>query len=213
MATARLDLIVSGTGRCGTGYVSRILQEAGVAAGHEAYYTPSGERHVPGLRADVSWLAAPYLRSARQRGAAIACVYRHPAAVISSLMGIRFFDPAMRSEYQEFALAHLYPFRLGLPLVDGLPSKESEFEMCCLFYQRWNLLVLQDAHFTFNIDYPAWDRVAKVLPGMKLADLASAIPNVSQTYNHRQRSNIDLNAIPQYVWDVFQVLEDSARAS
>lgn len=94
MASSGLKLVITGTGRCGTGYVARVLQQAGVSAGHEQVYTPDGEFHSPGLEVDVSWLAMPFLRSLRSRGVATGLVYRHPAAFISSVLGIGFFEIA-----------------------------------------------------------------------------------------------------------------------
>jgi hypothetical protein len=200
VAASGLSLIVTGTGRCGTGYVSKVLQEAEVSSGHEAAYTYDGEYHVPGLRADVSWMAVPFLRDARARGIAVGLVYRHPAAVIASLLGIGFFEQP--SPYLAFAECHC-------PEMDGL----SPFDKACMFYNEWNRRALKECHFAFNVEFPAWDRVALALPAVPLSSLASAIPKVSQSYNHRNRSNIDTSLIHESVWTTYQMLEDAARAS
>ena len=46
--------LVTGSGRCGTGWLAAVLNHAGVNAGHESWWT-LGERHY-GLDVDVSWL-------------------------------------------------------------------------------------------------------------------------------------------------------------
>lgn len=200
MATPGLTLVITGTGRCGTGYVARVLQQAGVSAGHEEAYTPDGEFHSPGLQADSSWLAVPYLRSIKSRGSQVGLVYRHPAAVISSLLGINFFQTP--TEYLKFAEIHC-------PELEGL----SPFDKACQFYNEWNRRALKEADFVFNIEYPAWDRMSQALPSVSLTALASAISKVSQSYNHRNRSNVDPSKIHESVWNTYQMLEDAARAS
>lgn len=205
MASSQLTLVVTGTGRCGTGYVSKVLERAGVRCGHETAYTPHGERYVPGLEAEASWLAVPYLSGLRKRGVSVGMVYRHPAAVISSLVGIGFFDPdghPGHKPYADFA-------RLHCPeLVDASP-----FDASCIWYNNWNRRALRDSHFVFNVEYPAWDRMAGALPDSNLTALASAIPKVSQTYNHRPRANVNIEAIPASVWATYEMLEAAARAS
>lgn len=200
MASPGLKLVITGTGRCGTGYVARVLQQAGVSAGHEQAYTPDGEFHSPGLEADVSWLAMPHLRSLRSRGVATGLVYRHPAAFISSVLGINFFQNP--TDYLKFAELHC-------PELEGL----SPFDKACQFYNEWNRRALKKSDFVFNIDYPAWDRIAQTLPGASISSLASAIPKVSQSYNHRNREDIDTSLIYESVWTTYQMLEDAARAS
>jgi len=87
-----LDLVVTGTGRCGTGFASRWLTSAGIPCGHEQFYYFRGlpaamERlrlQAPELVAEASWMAAPFLDSAPLAGAAIIHLVRHPRGVIES---------------------------------------------------------------------------------------------------------------------------------
>lgn len=201
MASRKLTLVVTGTGRCGTGYVSRVLEDAGVVCGHEVAHGPNGQRHVPGLQADVSWLAVPHLRNARRRGASVGLLYRHPAAVISSFVGIDFFTTP--SAYLDFARLHC----------TELDPEATPFENACIWYNEWNRRALMEAHFVFNVEYPSWDRMAQAVPDTSLSQLASAIPHVSQTYNHRQRANVEIDAVPASVWTTYEMLEAAARAS
>lgn len=82
-----------------------------------------------------------------------------------------------------------------------------------MFYNEWNRRALKQSDFAFNIDYPAWDRMAQALPSASISSLASAIPKVSQSYNHRNREDIDTSLIYESVWTTYQMLEDVARAS
>lgn len=47
-------ILVTGSGRCGTGWLAAVLNACGLNVGHEGWWT-LGERHY-GLDADVSWL-------------------------------------------------------------------------------------------------------------------------------------------------------------
>lgn len=202
MASTGLKLVVCGTGRCGTGYIARVLSEAGVKAGHEEVFTPNGpiERNMSTYEADSSWLAMPHLPSIRAGGVTVAGVYRHPQAVVSSLLGIEFFEHD--SPYLRYAYRH----------VPGLIDKGSPFEKACAFYAFWNMKIVREAHYLFNIDYPAFDLLARSA-GVPVSDIAAAIPAVSQTYNHRQRSDVAGRDFPGYVWEAWQLLEDASRAS
>lgn len=52
-----LTAVATGTGRCGTRWLCRTLNAAGIPAGHEQVYTPGGYRPDPRIVVDVSWLA------------------------------------------------------------------------------------------------------------------------------------------------------------
>lgn len=202
MASSGLRLVVAGTGRCGTGYVAQLLDKAGVRAGHEQVFSPYGplDEVLVDYDADSSWMSMPYLDEYRAKGAIIAGVYRHPQAVVSSLLGIEFFEHM--SPYRAFAF-------LNTP---GLTEKKTPFEQACMFYAYWNMRIMQYAHFMFNIDDPALDLLARGAR-VSMTSMAGAVPLVSQTYNHRQRADVAELEFPDYVWDSYQLLEDAARAS
>lgn len=48
--------LVTGSGRCGTGYLASVLQGCGINAGHEQWWRADGLNPEPGLDGDVSWL-------------------------------------------------------------------------------------------------------------------------------------------------------------
>jgi hypothetical protein len=85
-----LDLLITGTGRCGTKFMAEWLTKSGVPCGHEAVFSYRGYTPQPGLVADSSWLAVPYLGLYTGR---IVHVVRNPLAVIRSFIGTRHFGP------------------------------------------------------------------------------------------------------------------------
>lgn len=78
-------LLITGTGRCGTGYIAQVLQRCDVACGHEGYWHPEGiEGTTLDLDADASWCALA-LGLEGYRGV-IGHQVRHPLDVVSSLV-------------------------------------------------------------------------------------------------------------------------------
>lgn len=105
-----LDLILTGSGRCGTGYASRWLSSAGLPCGHEAiwsYLGADGAREKSSrfrnYHADSSWLAAPYLDHVLLAGVPIVHITRHPAKVIASWIRIH---PQSTPPYWNYVLDH-----------------------------------------------------------------------------------------------------------
>lgn len=84
-------VVVTGSGRCGTKYLSLLLSAVGVPCGHEQVYNADGAGEWPdGLRADSSWMAATMLH---QVDAPVALLVRHPLSVVKSWVEIGFFAP------------------------------------------------------------------------------------------------------------------------
>lgn len=110
------NLVVTGTGRSGTGYVAEILRHAGVSCGHEAVFTPGTvlRGDVPdwtGYDAESSWLALPSLGAFRMRhGGAVVLVVRHPVETVRSFLDLGVFDRV--DDYSE-AIAKTTPVTMG----------------------------------------------------------------------------------------------------
>lgn len=58
-----MKYLVVGTGRCGTGYMSKILSSSGILCGHESIFKPFyiDYKKMKKYEAESSWLAVPYL--------------------------------------------------------------------------------------------------------------------------------------------------------
>ena len=116
-------IIITGTPRSGTQYISKLLTSIGVPIGHEQYFgLPLGGIHRNNPQGDSSWLAVPYLCEHKAR---IIHIVREPVKVISSMMGRDFFNRV--SLYDEFINFYL-----------PIPKDYSLLDKCIYFYVNWN---------------------------------------------------------------------------
>lgn len=72
-------VVITGTGRCGTGWIAAVLGGVGVDAGHEAYWNPGAAGREVAI--DASWCA---LALGVPDDVLVCHQLRHPLAVISS---------------------------------------------------------------------------------------------------------------------------------
>jgi hypothetical protein len=101
--------VVTGSGRCGTKWISKALTRAGVPCGHESVFGPGPEVVWPNdLAADSSWMAATQLD---EMDVPVLLLVRHPLAVVRSLVEIGFF-----AEWDQGNPCHA-PLRRAFPLV------------------------------------------------------------------------------------------------
>jgi hypothetical protein len=132
-----LDFVITGTGRSGTGYLSRLLSTLDVPCGHEKIFHPFLRDDVLGcsnnnLIGDSSWLAAPLLEQLSERTWVFHQV-RHPIEVARSFLGIGFFDKnpsASHSPYLEFVRRH-----------QSFDRIMNEFERFMFHWVCWNQMV------------------------------------------------------------------------
>jgi len=91
-----LKLILTGPGRCATGFYSVFLSKAGLLCGHEKFFNPYGYdnalrrlvKHNLDLVADSAWPAAPFLDRPPLDAAFAVHLIRHPQQVIESWMRV-----------------------------------------------------------------------------------------------------------------------------
>lgn len=83
-----LRYIITGTGRCGTGYASSALTAAGMRCGHESVYQLRAgvRRDEHGYEADSSHTAVGHLQGGGAPSATVIHIVRHPVKVIRSWM-------------------------------------------------------------------------------------------------------------------------------
>lgn len=132
-------VLVTGCARSGTGYLAALLSELGLPCGHERVFEPR-TLHRPvavapawpaSVRAESSWLAAPYL-ARLPAGTTVVHLVRHPLAVMRSNLRIGFFTSP--SEYLDHACAHVPG------LFDGQP-----IERAARYWIGWNTLIERQA--------------------------------------------------------------------
>lgn len=81
--------VVTGSGRCGTWWTSRLLTAAGLPCGHEKVFNHRGAGvWPPGAVADSSWMATPHLAGL---DLPVLLLVRHPLRVVASWVEIGFF--------------------------------------------------------------------------------------------------------------------------
>ena len=144
---------VVGTGRCGTGYTSKLLADAGgLNVGHEKYWRPRGRKKL-GLDGDVSWLALPAIEAADWAGPVVHVV-RNPVDVVRSLVGIGFFAGTDKRDrngwFRGFALKH----EPELANMDPLTAAVE-------WWARWNARCAAVADLTVKVEELA-DRLGDV---------------------------------------------------
>lgn len=182
--TTRLRLVITGTGRSGTGYISELLRASGVPCGHEQVFTCVGRERRPFLLADASWMAAAELPI---RWPVLHQV-RNPLDVINSLVGIRFFSDRTDSPYRRFARRH----------ETGLIGDEVHDAM--VWYVAWNERIEPHATFRYRIEDmdAALVRAIGDAGGLDidLRRAEEAIASASPTTNSRERAELGWEDLP-----------------
>ena len=109
-STRRFRVVVTGTGRSGTGFAAQWLTSAGLPCGHEAFFSVLGwegaqpqMRRRPELVAESSWLAVPWLDKPPLREALLVHQVRHPRRVIESCLR---HPPGTTPAYLEYLERH-----------------------------------------------------------------------------------------------------------
>lgn len=94
-----LKVLVVGTGRCGTGYLAKCLEQSGIPCGHEAIFNHWKEERVRDrllsstLAAESSWAAAPFLAAEwLPPDVKVVHLTRSPLRVVKSFHDINFFS-------------------------------------------------------------------------------------------------------------------------
>lgn len=171
MSGKGLQLVVTGTGRCGTKFTNRVLRSVGIHAEQQFIFRPGrGGPGSPetdpklvelvtvediryrvaaykasqwGPQADTSWLAAPYLDIPEMEGVTTVHLVRHPRKVINSLVKCEVFEDRDRyGLYTDFA--HRW--------VPEMHNMSTPIERAGMFYLRWNEMIEGRADFFWNIE-------------------------------------------------------------
>lgn len=199
---------VIGTGRSGTGYMSRLLTEATkgtTSCAHEGWWCALGDP-APGLDIDASWLALPDIEAGAWAGPVVHVV-RDPVKVVESMLRTEFFGAIIDTAYPQFALEHCSAARDALLWSPVAAAVE--------FWANWNLRCAAVAQLTVRIeDVANWygddesiaaatlDLVGDAL-GVEFGawQVAAAIPTNVNHRDHPVSNDLVLAVDEAYVWD------------
>ena len=183
--------VVTGTGRSGTVYMSRLLTSVGIACSHEAVFHPEGKPEWGRHRGDASWLAVPYLDVF---DGYVLHVVRDPLAVVNSYVGIGFFDhdyDHSHDRWRAFAEHHApNVFTLDDPVTRAMA-----------WYVEWNRRIEPHADRRIRIEDLTGDDLVdlaqKIGKSLSLDELPDAIASVPTNLNSRERAVLTLDDLPE----------------
>jgi hypothetical protein len=150
----RMWLIVTGSGRCGTGYVAHVLSSCGVNCTHEKVFGLDGldwareqirlraENPDWGWQADASWMAMPFLDDPCVGGMKIIHLVRHPRNVIRSLQRIRNWTALRYKPGHDFLYEHM----------PELLDYDDLNERSAYFWCEWNRRIEVHADFLHRVE-------------------------------------------------------------
>ena len=203
---SKLKFVVTGTGRSGSVYASRLFSAAGLKCGHEDVFTekpglwdkaaprkggvarlkePFGRVKQEHYRAntdfdgDSSWMAAP--RLARFDGLALLQL-RHPVPVIRSFMGIRFFSEPHKTQ-RRYAAAHFE--MTGDDMVDAMR-----------WWVYWNELADEHADLTYRLEDFGSDLLAEILQTLSVEDPEAKAAAALEACSNRANSSQSRGTTP-----------------
>ena len=191
-AAQRPALIVTGTGRCGTGFAAQWLTSAGLRCGHEAIFMYRGigsalkrAAMFRQFQADASWLAAPYLGHELLQDVPVVHQMRHPKRVIESWMRKSTAEHTPR--YWQFVTEH----------APEVGQQERELDQFAARYVLWTEMIESqlDGH-----DYYRWrvedgeNGVLAWLADRGLIDMTRIDRDMlfpDKSYNHKSGDPVD----------------------
>lgn len=153
-------LVVAGTGRCGTKFMSEVLKSVGVNCTHQNFFgvwyignmmtAENMEQKIQAQLtnewsqdADSSWLAGPFVAMAKQAGWKVVHLVRKPRLVINSLVKCQVFESEKRyGNFYHFAYKHCPAMR----------NEPTEKERAARFYVNWNRMIEPHADILWNVE-------------------------------------------------------------
>ena len=149
-----LELLVTGTGRCGTKFIAMMLNELGYPCIVEKRFNYGGYSgdHKFTIPREASWMAAPCIDQVPN--ATIVHLVRHPRNVISSMSNMGLFTSVNVIGYCNYA--HKY-----LP---SLNDCRNPLDKAAHFYLEWNRMIEGHA----NIFHRVEDRPEVLLERLKI---------------------------------------------
>lgn len=185
-----MKVLVTGTGRCGTGYAAKWLTSRGIVCGHENVFCPlSTDKLFWGhWSADASWLAVPWLTA--QRKSLDLCIHlvRDPRTCIPSLYscGDRLWTSS-GSMWGAYMDRHF------------ICDIEDRFLRCCEFWLTWNLTIEMCGKPTVFLrleDCANWDE--QLAPHLDLK-INESVPPLNVNTRPRTMEDVSWSSLPEQV--------------
>lgn len=172
-------IIITGTKRAGTTYVSSLITASGYWCSHERVFKCERKFRMNRSTIEASWVAAAFLKGL---DAHIIHQVRHPLLVVVSLIA--------RGDFKSHKHASIdWPRRI---CPDAFRSGDKQLALCLRFWLEWNRMVSKFSDHTWRFDDLRNERVAKVLSSYgrpvtadRVALGASVLPNRINTSMHK----------------------------
>lgn len=170
-------LLVTGTGRCGTGYIAEVLRASGVPCGHEQIFTDEvilddkpSDWVMPWI-AESSWMAVPRLPLV---GVPVVLLVRHPLATIKSLVDLGFF--AADTAYT----------RVAYSVFPEIRREPTPVDRAAMFWTLWNLRAFFYADYVCRVETfggAELDRILQLADCSNVVDTEAVIGSVPKDTN------------------------------
>lgn len=178
--------VIVGTGRSGSGYISEVLNAAGIRCGHESWWNPVGHE-ISGLDVDSSWCAVRDLQH-RQPRPTVYMQTRDPLKVIASLAENPDFG-----EYRELRESMLCRLSDD-PLLSAIQITYGWTKLCLSLQPAcaWRVESLDDPHMMKHI-------LANVIGprlSARVLNIDAALEVPLDVNDHKTRLTLDWDDIP-----------------
>ncbi|MFA5822179.1 MAG: tetratricopeptide repeat protein [Thermodesulfovibrionales bacterium] len=186
-----INILVTGTGRCGTGYMAKLLTSAGFPCGHEEIFSflVNTEKLLHNQPiCESSWLAVPFLSSPQLCETTLIHAVRNPLRTVQSLIEIKFF---LEKNFYYLFSEHF------LPELKTLKPDKSPF----YYFMEWTKMILQyekgERYFRHRVDDDPVPLI-KRLGG----DITHLFSNTA--YNTRRKLGSNLQLTPDDIPDDYK---------
>lgn len=204
-----INYIITGTGRCGTVYMARLLTSLGILCGHETIFDFCGLRgaqrrlsgedplrlsfvsssnydhpikwhpDIENIVADASYMAAPFLADEILKDAKIIHVVRNPINVINSFCNNIYYFGNGESVWKINQTYENFIYKF----VPELKIDMSQYDRASLYYVRWNEMIEKhNPDFFFRVE----DEPTELL---KFLEKPDAIDYYKETNTNTFKSN------------------------
>lgn len=186
------DIVVTGTGRCGTMFTAETLKHCGIASTHETVFTADGVKLSPDIQVDSSWMAAATLTDEATVPRVVVHQVRNPNHVIQSFTDMAFPNDPVYGKMYDFAQRHA-------PQSDDL----TDLQAAVKFYCDWIELIEESDTVDYVVKVEEWwDRYPDIVRrelGIEISDARREWATKQVSAGMNSRSGLHSNK-PVYSW-------------